>query len=81
MFDFLKNPLIKSLIRRGIGSALALGSAWLVKKGLASAPEAAKLAEDLVEPLAVIAFLAYDLARTKGAAKAEAKIAELQARQ
>lgn len=75
MFDFLKTPIIKTLIRRGVGAAVAALTAYLVKKGLATDVEAAKLASDLAEPLAILAFLAYDFVRDRGAKKAEQKLA------
>jgi hypothetical protein len=74
MLDFLKTPIIKTVIRRGVGVAVAALATYLVKQGLATDGEAAKLAADLAEPLAVLVYLVYDYARERAVKKAEQKI-------
>ena len=74
MFDFLKTPIIKTLIRRGVLAATAALATWLVRKGLASTVDAEKLASDLVEPIVVLLVIVYDYSRSKATAKAEQKL-------
>jgi hypothetical protein len=75
MLDFLKTPIIKTLIRRGVLALTAALATWLVRKGLASTVDAEKLASDLVEPLVVLLVIAYDYSRSRATAQAEQKIA------
>lgn len=74
MFDWLKNPIIKRLITRGVRVVLAALAAWLVKKGLASADEAAKLMEELAPGLIAAAWFGYELASERATKQAEKKI-------
>lgn len=74
MFDFLKTPIIKTLIRRGVLAVTAAGATWLVKRGFASSEDASKLASDLVEPLVAILVIAYEVSRTKATAAAEHRL-------
>jgi hypothetical protein len=74
MFDFLKTPIIKTVIRRGVGIALAAFGTYLVKKGLATDADAAKLVAEWAEPLAVLAYLGWDYLRQRGVKKVEQKI-------
>jgi hypothetical protein len=65
MLDFLKNPILKRLLKSGVRAGLVALGSWLVTHGYASDQEAATLVTDLLPIVFALVWSAYEAAHVE----------------